>query len=442
MRGRDTKQQTRFTLVSPEERVPATHPLRPIKALVEQALASMSEQFDAIYSPMGRPSVPPERLLKAMLLMALFSVRSERQFCEQLDYNLLFRWFLNMSAEEPGFHPTTFSKNRERFMQHQVARELFDTVVQQLREDGWMSNEHFTVDGTLIEAWASLKSFRPIDEDPEDRTPPDDPGNPSVNFRGEKRRNATHRSTTDPEARLARKGKGKEAKLSYSAHALMENRNGLLVDIRIDQADGVAERYNAISMAEDTLPGTTRITLGADKAYDDAAFVAACRTRRITPHVAQDVDGAGGSAIDARTTRHPGYAVSQWIRKRVEEIFGWFKTVGGFRRTRFTGQERTQMAAFVVGTAYNLTRMATLAAMALWPCAPPALRPQRLRPIPSRSPGASKQYPVVRPVARHPVRARGHRASRSLATRAMLMRASFHSWMTLRSANITFSAPC
>lgn len=351
-----------FAVVSPEERVPATHPLRSIKPMVEQALGAMSEQFDAMYSPIGRPSIPPERLLKAMLLMAFYSVRSERQFCEQLDYNLLFRWFLNMSADEPGFHPTTFSKNRARLLEHQIARTLFGSIVEQAREAGWVSDEHFTVDGTLIEAWASFKSFRPKDERAQDREPPDDPGNPTVDFRGETWSNATHASTTDPQARLARKGRGKEARLSYSAHALMENRSGLLVDLRIDTVYGAAECYNAICMVEDTVPGSRRVTLGADKGYDDDAFVDACRARSITPHVAQNITPRRDSAIDGRTTRHPGYAVSQWMRKRVEEIFGWFKTVAGFRRTRFKGQERTQLAAYLVGAAYNLTRMATLGA--------------------------------------------------------------------------------
>jgi transposase len=351
-----------FSVVSPEKRVPTNHPLRPIKALVEQTLASLSEQLDAMYSRIGRASIPPERLLKAMLLMALFSVRSERMFCEQLDYNLLFRWFLNMSMDEPSFHPTTFSKNRERFLEHDIARRLFAQVVERAREAGHMSDEHFTVDGTLIEAWASLKSIRPNDESPHVRQPPDDPGNPTVDFHGEKRSNSTHASTTDPEAKLARKGKGKEAKLCFSGHALMENRNGLLVDIRIDQADGTAERRNAIAMLEDNLPGTQRITVGADKGYDTADFVEACRDRNITPHVAQNVARRGGSAIDERTTRHPGYELSQRIRKRVEEVFGWFKTVGGLRRTRFKGKARTQLAALLVGAAYNLTRLARLGA--------------------------------------------------------------------------------
>lgn len=362
MRGRDKRQQALFSVISPEKRVPADHPLRPIKAMVEQALASMSDEFDAMYSDMGRGSIPPERLLKAMLLIALYSVRSERQFCEQLDYNLLYRWFLNMSMDERTFHATSFSKNRDRLLEHDVARKLFAQVVERAREAGLMSDEHFTVDGTLIEAWASLKSFRPKDESPSKREPPDDDGNPTVNFHGEKRSNATHSSTTDPEAKLARKGKGKEAKLSFSGHALMENRNGLLVDIRIDSADGWAERLNAISMLEDNIPGGKRITVAGDKGYDDTAFVDACRVRNITPHVAQNQRRSGGSAIDERTTRHPGYGVSQRLRKRVEEIFGWFKTVGGFRRTRFRGKERTQMAALMTGAAYNLSRMARLGA--------------------------------------------------------------------------------
>lgn len=349
-------------MLSPEKRVPADHPLRPIKKMVEEALNGMEEKLEAMYSPMGRASIPPERLLKGMLLIVLYSIRSERLFCEELDYNLLYRWFLNMGMDEPSFHATTFSKNRQRFLEHEVAWQVFAGVVEQARTAGLTSREHFSVDGSLIEAWASLKSFRPKDEKRDEQGPPDDPGNPTVNFRGEKRSNETHASTTDPEAKLARKGDGKEAKLSYSLHGLMENRNGLLVDLRVDSANGVAERYNAIAMLEDNIPGTARITIAADKGYDDVTFVEACRMRNVTPHVAQNLARPGGSAIDGRTTQTPGYQFSQRVRKRIEEIFGWLKTVGGFRRTRFRGRERTQMAAYIAGAAYNLSRMQRLGA--------------------------------------------------------------------------------
>ncbi len=361
MRGADTKQAVMFSTISPEKRVPAEHPLRAIKLHVEQILRDLSRDFDAMYSKVGRPSVPPERLLKAMVLMALYTIRSERQFCEQLDYNLLFRWFLDMNIDEPGFDHSTFSqRNRERLIEHEVGRKFFVAVAEQARTAGLMSAEHFTVDGTLIEAWASLKSFRPQGEKEEDRDPPDDPGNPTVDFHGEKRSNDTHASTTDPEAKLARKGKGKEAKLSYSAHALMENRNGLLVDFRVDEANGTAERLVALEMLHDNVLRSGRITVAGDKGYDTRDFVEDCRFMSVTPHVAKNEGPRRSSAIDDRTTRHPGYAVSQRVRKRVEEIFGWAKTIGGFRRTRFKGKRRTQFAAHIVGAAYNLVRMTRL----------------------------------------------------------------------------------
>ena len=330
MRGTETKQSSMLCLMSPETRVPPGHPLRLIKSLADAALGRLSPVFDGMYSTTGRPSVPPERLLKATLLMALYTVRSERMFCEQLDYNLLFRWFLDMDMVESSFDATAFSHNRARLLAHDVAGQFFRPVVEQARADNLMSHEHFTVDGTLIEAWASVKSFRP--KDGGDPPAPDDRGNPTVNFRGEKRRNETHRSTTDPHARLARKGVGKEAKLAYSAHALMENRHGLLVDFQLDSADGRAERRNALAMLDASLPGARRVTLGADRGYDTFDFVAECRRRRVTPHVTQY--NGRRSAIDARTTSHAGYAVSQRVRKRVEEVFGWMKTVGNFRKTR------------------------------------------------------------------------------------------------------------
>jgi transposase len=360
MRGTDTKQASMLSLLTPEKRVPANHPLRVVKLLAEAALKELSPLFDGMYSIVGRPSIPPERLLKASLLMAFYTLRSERLFCEQLDYNILFRWFLDMNMEEPSFDHSTFSKNRERLIAHQVAKEFFLSVVAQAQAAGLMSDEHFTVDGTLIEAWASMKSFRKKDEQPGDRPPPDDAGNPTVDFHKEKRSNETHRSTTDRDAKLARKGKGKEAKLSYSQHALMENRHGLLVDLRIAEANGTAERDMALEMVGERLPGTKRITLGGDKGYDTKDFVEECGWRNITPHVAQNITEHRGSAIDERTTRHVGYAVSQRIRKRVEEIFGWTKTVANFRRTRFKGPKRTELASYFVGAAYNLLRMGRL----------------------------------------------------------------------------------
>ena len=360
MRGIDTKQSSMLCLLSPETVVPATHPARRIKRLADQALARLSPQFDRMYSLVGRPSIPPERLLKASVLMALYTVRSERLFCEQLDYNLLFRWFLDMDMTEPSFDPSTFSKNRQRLIEADIAKQFFARVTEQATEAKLMSHEHFTVDGTLIDAWASLKSFKERGSD--EQGPPDDPGNPTVDFHGQRRSNETHQSTTDPEAKLARKGRGKEAKLSHSGHALMENRHGLLVDLRIDEANGRAEREVALQMLDDELPGEKPITLGADKAYDTHDFVAQCRSRNVTPHVAQHENARRSSAIDARTTRHPGYAVSQRIRKRVEEIFGWVKTVANFRRTRYRGRARTQLAAYFVAAAYNLLRIAKLVA--------------------------------------------------------------------------------
>ena len=379
MRGRREPQVSMLAFIDLETRVPAGHPLRTIKGLADRALAQLSPEFDRMYAQIGRPSIPPERLLKASLLISLYSVRSERGFCEQLDYNLLFRWFLGMnlngdsasnwitissSAEpEPSFDPTVFTKNRERLLKHRVGQALFDEVVLEADRRGLLSDEHFTVDGTLIEAAASLKSFKPKDGDPP-KTTDDDPGNPSVDFHGERRSNATHQSTTDPEARLLRKGKGKEAKLVFMAHALMENRHGLLVDFQTTQATGTAERDTVPVLVDQAKErGFHPKTLGGDKGYDTGDCVAALRQRGLTPHVAQNTNGRS-SAIDGRTTRHPGYAISQRIRKRVEEIFGWMKTVGGFRRTRYKGLDRTGLAGYLVATAYNLVRMAKLLELA------------------------------------------------------------------------------
>jgi transposase len=362
MRGARQPQVTMLAFVDLEERVPADHPLRTIKQLADRALAELSPVFDSMYAEVGRRSIPPERLLKASLLIALYSVRSERAFCEDLDYNLLFRWFLDMNLMEPSFDATSFTKNRVRLLEHRVGQELFDEVVADAHERGLLSDEHFTVDGTLIEAAASLKSFKRKDGRPPTTTD-DDPGNPSVDFHGEKRSNATHQSTTDPEARLFKKGKGKEAKLSFLAHALMDNRNGLLVDFQVSEASGTAERDAVPTLLDQAEERHFRPkTLGGDKNYDTRDCVAAMRARKVTPHVARNTSRRR-SAIDGRTTRHPGYAVSQRIRKRVEEIFGWMKTVGGFRRTRYRGLDRTGLAGYLVGTAYNLVRLARLEAI-------------------------------------------------------------------------------
>lgn len=358
MRGKREPQVSMLAFVDLEARVAPDHPLRTVKTLADRALEALSPEFDRMYADVGRPSIPPERLLKASLLIALYSVRSERAFCEELDYNLLFRWFLDMQLMEPSFDPTVFTKNRMRLLEHRVGQQLFDEVVADAHERDLLSDEHFTVDGTLIEAAASLKSFRPRDGG----NPPDDGdlGNPSVDFHGEQRANATHRSTTDPQAKLFRKGKGKEAKLVFMAHALMENRNGLLADFLVGEATGTAERDAVPVLLDDARGRRFRPkTLGADKGYDTRDCVRDMRQRRVTPHVAQNTSGRS-SAIDGRTTRHPGYAVSQRLRKRVEEIFGWMKTVGGFRRTRYRGLDRTGLAGYLVGTAYNLVRMAKL----------------------------------------------------------------------------------
>ncbi len=361
MRGKSESQPMMITYVNLEKRVPAEHPLRKIKGMADQELQRLSSLFNEMYSHTGRPSIPPERMLKALLLIALFSVRSERQFCEQLDYNLLYRWFLDMELIDESFDATVFTKNRERLLEHEVGRRFFDAIVRRARQAGLMSDEHFTVDGTLIEAWASLKSFRPKGEDPDDRPTDGDPSNPTVNFRGEKRSNRTHESKTDPDSQLMRKGFGKEAKLSFGAHALMENRNGLLVDFSVTRATGTSEWEAAEAMLRrQARKGIKPRTLGGDKGYDRRRFVSFLRSRKIIPHIAQTLGRDGGSAIDGRTTRHTGYAASQCIRKRVEEIFGWMKAIGGFRKTRYKGVRRTHLAGWFVGAAYNLLRLAKL----------------------------------------------------------------------------------
>lgn len=345
-----------FSYVSPEERVPRLHPLRAIRHMTDLALNEMSPRFDAIYSKGGRPSIAPEKLLRALLLQVLYSIRSERMLMEQLDYNLLFRWFVGLNMDDPVWVPTVFSKNRDRLLEGDIAEEFFAQILAQARQDGLLSDEHFSVDGTLVEAWAGQKSFRRKD-DPE---PPSDPdkGNPTVDFHGEKRSNDTHQSTTDPDCRLARKSGGHEAKLVYSGNVVIENRNGLVVVTELLQANGTAERDAALLMVE-RLSGDHRVTLGADRGYDTRDFVGELRGMHITPHVAQNTSGRT-STIDGRTTRHAGYAVSQRKRKRIEEVFGWMKTVAGMRKLRHRGLEKVAWMFTFAAAAYNLVRMRTL----------------------------------------------------------------------------------
>jgi transposase len=357
MRGQDNQQSDMFSYLSPEQRVRADHPLRAIRAMADLALWSMSSRFDEMYSQTGRPSIPPEKLLRAQLLQMLYSIRSER-LMEEIDYSVLFRWFVGMNMDEAVWDVTVFTKNRDRLLDGDVAREFLCEVVKQAQEKKLTSDEHFTVDGTLVEAWASLKSFQQKDGK---NPPPDDPGNPTVDFHGEKRSNETHESTTDPDALLARKGNGKEAKLSYNGNLLVENRNGLIITTELFQANGTAERDAALVMLE-RLPGDKRVTVGADKAYDTKDFVAECRNIKVTPHVAQNVKRSGGSAIDERTTRHVGYAISQKKRKRIEESFGWLKTIALMRKVRHRGIHKVGWVFTFVAAACNLVRMRNLLA--------------------------------------------------------------------------------
>ena len=373
MRGEAERQSAILFGVTPDQLVPADHPIRRIRPIVEQALAYLSPTFAQMYAASGRPSIPPEHLLKASLLIALYSVRSERQFCERLQYDLLFKWFLDLNITDPAFDASTFSKNRERLLQHDVAAAFFDAVLDEARKRNLLSDEHFTVDGTLLESWASMKSFRPKEQvqagEHQDTEPDEQQGddpvavpggrNPEVDSHGEKRSNATHASMTDPDARLMRKGKGKEAKLCVMGHVLMENRNGLAVDVLLTKATGTAEREAAVRMVDRRPEPQRRGTVGADKAYDTRDYVADCRERGMTPHVTQNTSGRR-SAIDGRTTRHLGYTISQRVRKRVEEIFGWIKTVGGGRKLRYIGLERNQFWAELTTATYNLVRMARI----------------------------------------------------------------------------------
>jgi transposase len=360
MRGDDDQQLGVFSYVSPEQRVPQEHPLRPIRAMADEALRHLQPRFSKLYSTTGRPSIAPEKLLRALLLQVLYSVRSERMLMEQLDYNLLFRWFVGLNMDDAIWDATVFSKNRQRLLSADIAEAFFAAVLKQARQRDLLSDEHFTVDGTLLEAWAGQKSFRHAEDG--DHQPPTagtgEGSNPTVNFHGKKRRNQTHCSTTDPDAMLARKSRGTGAVLAYRGHLLTENRNGLVVSALTTQAYGSAERDAALLMAE-SLPGTHRVTLGADKGYDTHDFITELRRMEITPHIAQN-DTKRRSAIDERTTRHGGYQVSQKRRKRIEEVFGWMKSIGLLRKLRHRGLERVGWMFTFTAAAYNLVRIRNL----------------------------------------------------------------------------------
>jgi transposase len=363
MRGEDQRSEGFFSYVRLEARIPADHPLRATRELVDATLRELSRAFDRLYAREGRPSIPPERLLRALLLQAFYTVRSERQLMEQLDYNLLFRWFVGLSADDPVWDATVFCKNRDRLLDGNIAAKFLAGVLNLPQVRKLLSSEHFSVDGTLIEAWASMKSFVPKDGSGGPPAPTAGGGrNAERDFHGEKRRNDTHSSTTDPDARLFRKGAGKEAKLCHMGHLMMENRNGLIIDARLTEANGMAERATALDMIEDKAkPGST---VGGDKNYDTAAFVAGCRERGCTPHVSQN-NANRRSAIDARTTRHSGYRISTIKRKRIEEPFGWMKTVGGLRKTRHRGRDLVEWFFVLTATAYNLVRIPKILAAAI-----------------------------------------------------------------------------
>jgi transposase len=360
MRGDHAQQAGIYSYISPEQRVPADHPLRPIRKMTDESFKQLSPRFDKLYSRVGRPSIAPERLLRALLLQVLYSVRSERMLMEELQYNMLFRWFVGLNMDDEVWNATTFSKNRDRLLRGEIAEEFFTAVLDVAREKELLSDEHFTVDGTMVEGWASLKSFQPKDESKRSNDDkPDDPGNPTVNFHGQKRSNKTHESSTDTDLRLFKKTKGSEAKLAFQGDVLMENRNGLVVNALLTQASGTAEREAALLMLGERSQ-KKRVTVGGDKAYDTKDFVADLRARQVTPHVAQNNKGRS-SAIDQRTTRHPGYVVSQRKRKRVEEIFGWLKTVGLLRKTRHRGVKLVGWIFKFATAAYNLVRIRNLA---------------------------------------------------------------------------------
>jgi transposase len=356
MRGPDRKQDWMFSYISAEKRVPKDHPLRAVRTMVDVVLKDVSPFFEGLYAKTGRPSIAPEKLLRSLLLQVLYSVRSERLLMEQLDYNLLFRWFVGLSMDDAVWDATVFSKNRDRLLEGDIGRAFFERVLCHARAQRLLSDEHFTVDGTLIEAWAGQKSFKK--KGATTGNSPDDPGRPTVDFKGEKGSNETHQSTTDPDARLYKKARGHESKLCYLGHVMMENRNGLAVNARVTKATGTAERQAAADMLGE-LPGKKRVTVGGDKAYDTKEFVKQIRSMNATPHVAQNTKNRK-SAIDDRTTRHAGYPISQRKRKRVEEIFGWMKTVGMLRKTRHRGTDRVGWM-FTFGVAvYNLVRMRNL----------------------------------------------------------------------------------
>jgi len=361
MRGEDIKQSKMFYYISPESRIPHDHPLRAIKVMVNTVLQELSPQFSKMYSFTGRPSIAPEKLLKALLLQVLYSIRSERLLVEQLDYNFLFRWFVGLNIDDPVWDHSSFSKNRDHLIASDIAVKFLTFIKAQAQQAGLLSDEHFTVDGTLLEAWAGGKSFQRKD----DKHPPsaDDPGNPTVNFHGEKRCNRTRASKTDPEAQMARKGEGKEAKLSYSGNLLVENRNGLIVNAMAWEANGTAERDTALLMLQQ-IPGTKRVTVGGDKGFDTADFIAECRHLQVTPHVAQNDGRRGGSAIDQRTTRHAGYRISQKKRKRIEECFGWLKTIALLRKLRHRGLFKVDWVFTFACAAYNLVRLRNLSMQA------------------------------------------------------------------------------
>lgn len=356
MRGTDVQQGGMFSYLSLEARVPGEHPLRGIKALLDEALAAMSRDFERVYASEGRPSIPPERLVRASTLQILYSIRSERLLCEQLDYNLLFRWFVGLSIDEPIWDHSTFTKNRDRLIEAKVARKLLRRIVRKARAAHLLSNEHFSVDGTLIESWAAVKSMRRRDGDDE---PPGPGRNPTVNWHGERRSNETHASPQNPEAKLYCKGKGQAAKLNYMGHVLMEHRNGLIVDVAVTEASGFAERAAALELL-DRQPAREQRTVAADKAYDTEQFVADCRARGVTPHVAMNESGTRSSAIDARTSRHAGYRVSQRLRKRIEECFGWCKDGRPLRKMKVYGRRKVEYSATLTVGIYTMLRVSKL----------------------------------------------------------------------------------
>jgi transposase len=352
LRGNHDQQMVMVVTKTPDQMIPHEHPIRRIKEVVEDALRELGPVFDKMYSRLGRASVPPERLLKASVLMALYSIRSERQFCERLRYDLMFKWFLNLNVDDEGFDHSTFSKNRGRLLSHRIADQFFQQVVNQARFQKYASDDHFSVDGSLLEAWASINSLKRIDDPP-------GAGGSSGPVRGERLSNETHRSTTDREARLLKKSRGAPAKLAFIAEALTENENGLVVDVELVQASGTAERETALELLS-RRQRTRRGTVGADKLYDTKDFIRNCRDLEITPHVAQIVSRRGGSAIDQRTTRHNSYKASQRDRKRIEEVFGWLKTIGGCRKLRYIGLARNRIWVLLSATAYNIIRISKL----------------------------------------------------------------------------------